>query len=142
MRHNISRTLAEIDTFDLTLEKRGRRTDITPERREATAAFAESEGYARVARRLREENARRYGYGVPSLEAVPDDRRRPLKSPAVRRPLLEIHEGGGESPKLSTEEAFWADVTLLARRHRAQDLSLPARLALDALRRLSHPGDA
>lgn len=133
MRPNTSRTLADLDTFDLTLEKRGRRTDITPERREATAAFAESEGYTRVARRLREENARRYGYGEPSLEAVPDDRRRPLKSNSDRA-ILVMHEGSGET--MDPTDAVWDDLARVCRRHCGQPVSPLAEAALAALRHL------
>jgi hypothetical protein len=90
-----SRTMQTLDTFDLVLEKHGRRRDITPEQREATAAFAESQGYPGVARKIREENARWYGFGRPALEAVPDDPRRPLVS-THDRPIL-VGLPGGES---------------------------------------------
>ena len=118
MRRNTSRTLAEIDTFDLTLEKRGRRTDITPERREATAAFAEAEGYDHVARKLRELNARRYGFAEPELAAVPNDGRRPLKA-GTDRPILVAVDGGSQralASEKSPVQTAWAHVLRGARR--------------------------
>lgn len=128
-----SRTMQTIDRLDLELEKQGASLEETPESREEIAAFAESRGYDRVARRLRELNARRYGYDQPTLEAVANDGRRPLKS-HKNRPLLRAVEddvAGDFDPDLF----WWSDVRRICDRHDPEHLSLPGRLIQEALRR-------
>ncbi|WP_157260893.1 hypothetical protein [Patulibacter minatonensis] len=120
-----------IDTFDLVLEKRGRSDEISPEQREATAAYAESQGYERAARRIREHNARRYGFGRPQLQAAPEDARRPLKSNGDR-PILVALDGWAEA-EFDPERSWWNDVGRICERHDPRFLSLPGRLFREAL---------
>jgi hypothetical protein len=97
--------LPTLERLELDLAKAGGAYGITVEERDRIADAAALLGFDRTARRLRELNARRHGFEKPSIQAVPDDPRRPLKGNNKRAILVAVENDGAAEPETYVDPA-------------------------------------